>query len=117
MVDGTIVEGVKITGSDLSDANRARAYLRSVVRRHRPDIPIYHSPGVPVRDSVGLAVQGIIDLEKGNQPTGTRGAVLTAWARLRLAGTALHLTPGDMREMHESARDLVAPFPSYFESR
>lgn len=41
MIPGTVIMGHAVIGRELEDVNRGRAYLRSVVRRRRPHLPIH----------------------------------------------------------------------------
>jgi Nucleoside 2-deoxyribosyltransferase like len=105
---GTVIGGAEVKGADLEDANRARAYLRSVIRRLRPDVPIY--------PTVEEAIQAIIDLETGRQSDKSdeiRETIMAAIRLLRRAGTALNLSPADMREMNNAAHNLADAFPEY----
>jgi raw len=54
MPDGTVIDGHVVTGRELEDVNRMREYLRSVVKRRRPHLPVH--------DNVDDAVTAVIKI-------------------------------------------------------
>lgn len=77
IADGTDVDGQPVTGRELKDLHRARAYLRDIAERHV----------IPVYDSVSEAVAALASRYRRSAPKITP----VPWPE---AGTPRHVDPG-----------------------
>ena len=53
--EGTVIDGQEVRGRDLRDANRSRAYLRDLVARRRPSLPVHKTVEDAVEAVIGIA--------------------------------------------------------------
>lgn len=53
--EGAIIDGRPLMGRDLRDANRPRNYLRNMVTRRRPHLPMHNSIEQAVEAVIGVA--------------------------------------------------------------